>query len=131
MVAAFDMAWIKLTGPRAETLESTFRDALRGLAGSWTIDVTEGLVGGWSLMAFRRDDGVERTLLMSPLEQSAEQIREGVRGAFRTVPRRAPSELETTQSTLEGVAFWATGLQPIYFEGAFDRAYKRTVNPRP
>lgn len=37
---------------------------------------------------------------------------------------------ETTQSTLEGVAYWAAGLEPIYFEGAFDRAYKRTVNPR-
>ena len=87
------MAWIKVTGSaRAETLESTFQDALRGLAGSWTIDVTDGLAGGWSLIAFRRDDGVERALLMSPLEQSAEQIREVVREAFRTVPRRAASE---------------------------------------
>ncbi|PYQ48921.1 MAG: hypothetical protein DMF78_19945 [Acidobacteria bacterium] len=41
------------------------------------------------------------------------------------------TDRETTQSTLEGVAYWATGLEPIYFEGAFDRAYKRTVNPRP
>jgi hypothetical protein len=40
------------------------------------------------------------------------------------------TDRETTQSTLEGVAFWATGLEPIYFEGAFDRASKRTVNPR-
>lgn len=40
------------------------------------------------------------------------------------------TDRETTQSTRQGVAFWATGLQPIYFEGALDRAYKRTVNPR-
>ncbi len=40
------------------------------------------------------------------------------------------TDLETTQSTLEGVAYWATGLEPIYFEGAFDRAFERTVNPR-
>ena len=41
------------------------------------------------------------------------------------------TDRETTQSTLDGVAFWANGLEPIYFKGAFDRAYKRTVNPRP
>jgi hypothetical protein len=41
------------------------------------------------------------------------------------------TDRETTQSTLDGVAYWATGLEPIYFEGAFDRAYRRTVNPRP
>ena len=41
------------------------------------------------------------------------------------------TDRETTQSTLEGVAYWAAGLQPIYFEGAFGRAYKRTVDPRP
>ncbi|HEY8152393.1 MAG TPA: hypothetical protein VIK51_26040 [Vicinamibacteria bacterium] len=33
---------------------------------------------------------------------------------------------ETTQSTLRGVAYWATGLQPTYFEGALDRALRRT-----
>jgi hypothetical protein len=41
------------------------------------------------------------------------------------------TDRETTQTTLEGVSFWATGLEPIYFEGAFDRAWKRTVNPKP
>jgi hypothetical protein len=34
--------------------------------------------------------------------------------------------LETTQSTIEGVAYWATGLEPIYFEGALERALRRT-----
>jgi hypothetical protein len=33
---------------------------------------------------------------------------------------------ETTQSTLRGVTGWATGLQPAYFEGALDRALRRT-----
>jgi hypothetical protein len=29
---------------------------------------------------------------------------------------------ETTQSHLDGVAYWATGLEPVYFEGALTRA---------
>jgi len=33
---------------------------------------------------------------------------------------------ETTQSTLREVTYWATGLQPTYFEGALDRALRRT-----
>ena len=34
------------------------------------------------------------------------------------------TEPETTQSNLEGVAYWATGLEPIYFEGALLRALR-------
>ena len=37
---------------------------------------------------------------------------------------------ETTQSTLRGVAGWATGLQPAYFESALDRALRRAGPPR-
>jgi len=36
------------------------------------------------------------------------------------------TDRETTQSTLRGVTGWATGLQPAYFEGALDRALRRT-----
>jgi hypothetical protein len=32
---------------------------------------------------------------------------------------------ETTQSHVEGVAYWATGLEPLYFEGALERARRR------
>ena len=32
---------------------------------------------------------------------------------------------ETTQSTLEAIAYWATGLELVYFEGAFGRAGRR------
>jgi hypothetical protein len=55
---------------RAKGLGPVFQEALRGLAGSSTIEVTEGLVGGWWLLVFRRDDRFERTLLLSPMEQS-------------------------------------------------------------
>src|SRR6266849_967996 len=86
------MVWINVTGSaRAKGLEPAFQDALRGLAGSWTIEVTEGLVGGWWLLVYRRDDGFERTLLLSPLEQSADVLRESVQEAFRTVPPRTAS----------------------------------------
>jgi hypothetical protein len=37
---------------------------------------------------------------------------------------------ETTQSTLRGVSYWATGLQPTYFEGALDRALRHTAQAR-
>jgi hypothetical protein len=37
------------------------------------------------------------------------------------------TDQETTQSNLEGVAYWASGLEPTYFEGAFARA--RRVSP--
>jgi hypothetical protein len=36
-------------------------------------------------------------------------------------PRR--TDRETTQPTCEAVAYWASGLEPVYFEGAFERAH--------
>lgn len=41
------------------------------------------------------------------------------------------TDRETTQSNLEGVAYWAEGLQPLYLEGAFERATRRTADRRP
>jgi len=35
------------------------------------------------------------------------------------------TDTETSQPTLEAVAYWASGLQPIYFEGALHRAARR------
>ena len=32
------------------------------------------------------------------------------------------TDRETTQSNLQGLQYWATGLEPIYLEGALDRA---------
>jgi len=39
------------------------------------------------------------------------------------------SARETTQSTSDGVVYWATGLEPIYFEGALARALRQPVEP--
>ena len=35
---------------------------------------------------------------------------------------------ETSQSNREGVAYWASGLEPVYLEGAFARAAPATVS---
>jgi len=40
------------------------------------------------------------------------------------------TDRETTQRTLAAVAYWASGLQPTYFEGALDRAFRRTPDSR-
>jgi len=86
------MAWITVKGsPLARGLEPTFQEALRGLDGSWTIEVHDGLVGGWWLLVVRRDDNFERTLLVSPSEQTPPLLARSVGENFRTVPPRAGS----------------------------------------
>jgi hypothetical protein len=41
------------------------------------------------------------------------------------------SARETTQSSPDGIAYWATGLQPIYFDGALERAQRHPVDVEP
>jgi hypothetical protein len=41
--------------------------------------------------------------------------------------RTLRSGRETTQRHLDGVAYWATGLEPVYFEGAFARAERASA----
>ena len=51
---------------------------------------------------------------------------------FTPVGHRAPwlrTDRETTQPSKEAVAYWATGLEPVYLEGAFERA--QVVSRRP
>ncbi len=46
---------------------------------------------------------------------------------FRLLGKSRPvlkTERETTQPSREALWYWATGLEPIYFEGAFARARK-------
>jgi hypothetical protein len=84
------MAWITVKGSAlVKDLEPAFQEGLRGLAGSWTIEVHDGLVGGWWLLVFSRDDHFERTVLLSPNEQSPAVISECVKETFRNVPPRA------------------------------------------
>jgi len=90
------MAWITVRGSAVtKGLEPAFEEGLRGLAGSWTIEVHDGLVGGWWLLVFRRDDNFERTVLLSPMEQSPSIIRECVQETFRNIPARAVPHPQT------------------------------------
>jgi len=90
------MAWITVKGSTlSKGLEPTLQEGLRGLAGSWTIEVHDGLVGGWWLLVFRRDDNFERTVLLSPTEQSASMIRDCVQETFRNVPPRMVAHPQT------------------------------------
>ena len=54
-----------------------------------------------------RDDGTWEGWLEFLSERSAAVLRTG---------------RETTQSNRAGVAYWATGLEPVYLEGALSRA---------
>jgi hypothetical protein len=38
---------------------------------------------------------------------------------------------ETTQSNVQGVAYWATGLELVYFEGALHRALRQSRRAAP
>jgi hypothetical protein len=45
---------------------------------------------------------------------------------FRPVDGRGGplrTDRETTQPNREAVEYWASGLEPVYFEGAFERAH--------
>jgi hypothetical protein len=39
------------------------------------------------------------------------------------------TEQETSQPNRTAIEYWATGLEPIYFEGAFERARITTLEP--
>jgi hypothetical protein len=38
---------------------------------------------------------------------------------------RLSTDQETSQPNRVAVEYWATGLEPVYFEGAFERAYAK------
>ena len=37
------------------------------------------------------------------------------------------TDQETSQPNLMSLEYWATGLEPVYFEGAFERAKDKTI----
>src|SRR5262249_13837524 len=41
------------------------------------------------------------------------------------------TDRETTQSSLSAVAYWASGLEPLYIDCALERATRRTSDTRP
>jgi hypothetical protein len=50
---------------------------------------------------------------------------------FHPTDERKPilrTSQETSQPNRTTVEYWATGLEPVYFEGAFERAREATLN---
>ena len=41
------------------------------------------------------------------------------------------SPVETTQPNREALLYWASGLEPVYLEGALERAITSRAQPRP
>lgn len=46
----------------------------------------------------------------------------------RGIVRRSP--VETTQPNREALAYWASGVEPVYLEGALERAIASRSDPR-
>jgi hypothetical protein len=46
----------------------------------------------------------------------------------RGIVRR--SQIETTQPNREALAYWASGIEPVYLEGALERAIASRSDPR-
>lgn len=64
----------------------------------------------------RRDDGTwEAWLEFQPNARSGKVLRTGQ---------------ETSQPDRKAVEYWAGGLEPVYLEGAFARAYRPPTSPR-
>jgi len=40
------------------------------------------------------------------------------------------SQIETTQPNREALAYWASGIEPVYLEGALERAIAARSDPR-
>jgi len=50
---------------------------------------------------------------------------------FHPIDEREPvlrTEQETSQPNLTALEYWATGLEPVYFDGAFERARASTLD---
>ena len=88
------MAWITFTGGfQTVGLAPAFEEALRDLAGAWSVEISEDLVGGWWLIKLRRDDGFERAMLLAPHEQGPDLLCESVKDEMRNIPaRRVPGD---------------------------------------
>ena len=66
----------------------------------------EGVLWDVRVLGQQRDDGTWIGWL---------EFENPVKGMRRT-------ERETTQSSAQGLTYWATGLEPVYLEGALNRA---------
>jgi hypothetical protein len=77
------------------------------------------------IVSLEGDDGQAFSLVLVHAEPSpAGNTWEGWIEFLTETGQRVVTERETTQPTLEAVRYWATGLEPIYLEGALERAVR-------
>lgn len=70
------------------------------------------------------DDGQTYAVMRVHAEPLDETTWEGWIEFLTEMGQRVVTERETTQSSREAVAYWATGLEPVYIEGALERAVR-------
>ena len=76
------------------------------------------------VVSLEGDDGQTYALVRVHAEQRADGNWEGWIEFLTETGQRVVTERETTQSSREAVAYWASGLEPIYLEGALQRAVR-------
>jgi len=104
----------RLTANRREPLARQLhpRSAMTELVHERPLDITDGAGGSY--------DRIRVYAEPHPTGMWAGVIEFVAADGTRTVR----TSRETTQSTVADVAYWATGLEPLYFEGALDRALR-------
>jgi hypothetical protein len=85
--------WLTLVGRFSGDVPRLLEDELRRWAGTWLVELQEGLVAGWTAIRVVRDDGVGRTVLCRPGEQSPARMREWLTGALLSMPPRAAEQV--------------------------------------
>jgi hypothetical protein len=74
------------------------------------------------LVSLAGDDGHTYALVRVHAEPRRDGTWEGWIEFATASGLRAVTDRETTQSSRDGVAYWASGLEPVYLEGALHRA---------
>jgi hypothetical protein len=84
--------WLTLVGRFPGDVRSLLESELRRWSGTWQVELQDALVAGWTAFRVVRDDGVGRTVLCRPGEQSPARVREWLTGALLSMPRRAEEQ---------------------------------------
>jgi hypothetical protein len=77
------------------------------------------------IVSLEADDGQAYGLVLVHAEPSADgRMWEGWIEFVTEMGQRVVTDRETTQPSLAAVEYWATGLEPVYLEGALKRAVR-------
>jgi hypothetical protein len=74
------------------------------------------------LVSLEGDDGQSYALVRVHADPTPEGTWEGWIEFLTETGQRVVTDRETTQPSKDAVGYWATGLEPVYLEGALERA---------